>query len=593
MATISTHNGSSVSRGHNLRKKNIVDKEEHIDPNGVHETWVDEAPRMAYERLFGDSVRAYNDKQSRADRKIDDYYNHVRADEKRHNVYEMIIGVYPAEGEIVSDSPEAEPAEGTVKTDKQTETCKEILKDFVNDWKRRNPNLEMVGAYYHADEQGKAPHVHIDYIPVAHGYKKGPGTQTALVKALGEQGFTIQPKRTAQMQWEKSENDYLESLCVKRGLNVEHPQQGHGVEHLHTKTFKAQKEVAEETQRAVELAKAFYGDPEEIKQEATKLQNDVDNLTEKIQNLTSNRDAAKQEASKAVKEVISAQETLKSTKTEINEAERTLKALQGHILTAEETKAYSVKKSLFGANKAVIEGTPEELQSLVATAQKVDGAEAKMAEAQMLEQQARNILNQQNAILQSATDESKHIKEQAEAEAKKIISKATEDALEASKQAKRDNTALNAENANLRQENANIRQTIADIKKNATEDAQREAEQIINQAYKDAGTDRLNERLQKMIGLVPLVEVRNAKDDMMTYYKSLEHDMTADEKEMFHDGNTRGVYDSLEKRLGVSDMKAWGLKQKMETYQNLKDSPHTIEDVMKSLEQRQTTRIRR
>lgn len=49
---------------------------------------------------------------------------------------------------------------------------KKILKDYVQDWKRRNPNLEMIGAYYHNDEQGKQPHVHIDYVPVAHGYKE-------------------------------------------------------------------------------------------------------------------------------------------------------------------------------------------------------------------------------------------------------------------------------------------------------------------------------------------------------------------------------------------------------------------------------------
>lgn len=62
------------------------------------------------------------------------------------------------------------------------------MQEFVSTWQERNPNLELIGAYYHADEQGE-PHIHLDYIPVAHGYKRGLETQTGLVKALQEQGF--------------------------------------------------------------------------------------------------------------------------------------------------------------------------------------------------------------------------------------------------------------------------------------------------------------------------------------------------------------------------------------------------------------------
>jgi hypothetical protein len=65
--TISTHNGSAVAVAHNLRLRNVTDKEEHIDPNGVHETWAHEDVKGAYERLFGDAVRKYNEKQKRPD----------------------------------------------------------------------------------------------------------------------------------------------------------------------------------------------------------------------------------------------------------------------------------------------------------------------------------------------------------------------------------------------------------------------------------------------------------------------------------------------------------------------------------------------
>ena len=228
MATIATHNGSGASRGHNLRKEEIVSKEKHIDPEGIHETWFDVAPRQAYEQIFGKAVEEYNAQQTRADRKITNYYNDVRADQRRHVGYEMIIGIYPKEGEAVPDA-----------------LGKNVLREFVASWQERNPNLTMTGAYYHADEQGRAPHVHIDYIPVAHGYKRGPAVQNGLVKALGEMGFDGRGKNTAQIQWERRENEYLETLCNRRGISVEHPQEGKGVKHLHTETYKANQDLQE------------------------------------------------------------------------------------------------------------------------------------------------------------------------------------------------------------------------------------------------------------------------------------------------------------------------------------------------------------
>lgn len=96
------------------------------------------------------------------------------------------------------------------------------MKEFVQGWKERNPNLELIGAYYHADEQG-SPHVHLDYIPVAHGYTRGMETQTGLVRALGEIGYQKVGKETAQIQWERSENAELERICRAHGISVEHP----------------------------------------------------------------------------------------------------------------------------------------------------------------------------------------------------------------------------------------------------------------------------------------------------------------------------------------------------------------------------------
>ena len=220
MATISTHNGSVSNRDHNIRNPKVVAKQNHIDPNGHYEIWKDEKPREAYKRLFGEALNEYNAKQIRDDRVIKDYYSHIKKDKKKHTEYEMIIGVYD------SNISEA--------------TKREILKQFVDEWNDRNPNLELIGAYYHADEEG-GEHAHLCYIAHHSSNTRGLSTQTGLVKALGEQGFQKIGSLTAQIQWEKRENQYLEKLCNQRGITVDHPQK-EGVKHLETEIYKLKME---------------------------------------------------------------------------------------------------------------------------------------------------------------------------------------------------------------------------------------------------------------------------------------------------------------------------------------------------------------
>lgn len=260
MATIATHNGSQAHRQHNIRAERVVSKEEHIEKNGRYEIWHDEAPRAAYHKLFNEAVKAYNAKQTRADRQIKDYYSKIEKDDKKHPVYEMIIGIYPGKCEHI-----------------EPEVQKAIMRDFVDDWAARNPNLYMCGAYYHADEQGE-PHVHIDYIPIAHGYERSMETQTGLVKALSEQGFEKQGRLTAQMQWQARENKRLEELCIGRGLTIEHPTK-EKQEHLHTELYKAQKALNERLEQSKELLDV----QDVIRAETAKLEHQRDKAEQQAQ----------------------------------------------------------------------------------------------------------------------------------------------------------------------------------------------------------------------------------------------------------------------------------------------------------------------
>lgn len=323
--TIATHNGSAVARDHNIRNEKIVSKEKHINPDGIHEIWIDEKPRHAYERIFGQSVADYNEKQKRTDRKITNYYADICKDAKKHPVYEMIVSIGNRDNTV------------------DEQTGKQILREFVDTWKDRNPNLELIGAYYHADEEG-VPHVHCDYVPVAHGYTRGMDTQTGLVKALGEMGFQKQGAATAQIQWEHRENNILENLCKAQDLIIDHPA-GEKRAHIHTETYKARQ--------------------------------------------------ALQEARRTTKKSLSDMKYLKGQKDALESEIRALKSikkLQGNILSGEQVKNIKTESIIFDNDKVKI--SKSDLEHLQATALIGEQADQIYKSSKVYLQKAENTLKQ-------------------------------------------------------------------------------------------------------------------------------------------------------------------------------------------------------
>ena len=254
--TISTHNGAQVALDHNRRVPKVVCKEPHIDPNGHFEIWRDFDPREKYEEIFGEARKEYNAKQTNEERKIEDYYDYICKDDKRHPMYEMIVGIY---GKNEDGSPICSKNDG-----------KRILRAFIEDWERRNPNLILCGVYYHADEEAQ-PHVHAVYIPYAQGYSRFLKSQTSISKALQQQGFKAQGQNTEQIQWQARENQYLGSLCNRMGFVVHHPG---SKEHLDTETYKAQMKVQELKKEELELVQSL----EEKKKELELVEDDLHTL---------------------------------------------------------------------------------------------------------------------------------------------------------------------------------------------------------------------------------------------------------------------------------------------------------------------------
>lgn len=268
--TISVHNGTKVSRAHNMRNRKVTDKEPHIDKNGWYAVWHDEPLRDAYKRLFGKAQEEFNLKQTRNDRRIVDYLSTVQKSAKQHAVYETIITL------------------GNVDEHPEPHESYEILQQVYGEWKMKYPNLAVVGAYFHADEKG-APHIHIDYVPIAHGYKKGLAVQNGLVKAFGEMGFILKGKDTAQIQWQRDLKSRVTELAKERGFKVVEPTVKRK-KHVETALYKLEKQVPALRKERNKL----YGDvarAQEALYEAEKPFREIEHLEHRLEAVESKYEA--------------------------------------------------------------------------------------------------------------------------------------------------------------------------------------------------------------------------------------------------------------------------------------------------------------
>lgn len=84
------------SQLHNRREYEKIGKPipDNIDSSKTAEniTLVDRDIRQVYQEIFGDALEQYNSKQKRADRKIEDYYDHIQKSKNGEKLfYEDVV----------------------------------------------------------------------------------------------------------------------------------------------------------------------------------------------------------------------------------------------------------------------------------------------------------------------------------------------------------------------------------------------------------------------------------------------------------------------------------------------------------------------
>ena len=186
--------------------------------------------RAVYHELFDDALTRYNEKQTRKDRVIDDYYEKIRTGKQEKPFEELIIQIGN------KDDMNA--------TSENGQLARHMLDEYMQSFQQRNPTLRVFSAHLHMDEA--TPHLHIDFIPFTTGSKRGLETRVSLKKALEALGFTGGTKSHTELnQWIESEKQALASIMARH--DIEWEQKGTHEEHLSVLDYKKQersKEVA-------------------------------------------------------------------------------------------------------------------------------------------------------------------------------------------------------------------------------------------------------------------------------------------------------------------------------------------------------------
>ena len=271
--TISFMTGKG-SVNHNSRKFHA----KNTDPGRsfLNVEYCNENIKDVYHELFDEALARYNEKQTRNDRRIDDYYEKIRSGKQEKPFHEIILQI----GD--KDNMGAKTENGQLAA--------KVLDKYMQDFQQRNPTLRVFSAYLHMDEA--SPHLHIDFVPYTTGSKRGLDTRVSLKQALAALGFKGGTRRETELnQWVAYEKEQLAAVMLEHG--VEWEKKGTHEKHLSVLDFEKKERAKEvvELEQSISDGKERLSDIqirqkkveqeiEQIRQESEAIREEVSELSE-------------------------------------------------------------------------------------------------------------------------------------------------------------------------------------------------------------------------------------------------------------------------------------------------------------------------
>ena len=279
--TISFMTGKG-SVNHNSRKfhaKNIDSERSYLNVEYCNEDVKD-----VYHELFDEALVRYNEKQTRSDRKIDDYYDKICFGKQEKPFHEIILQI----GD--KDNMGATTENGQLAA--------KVLDEYIRDFQRRNPTLRVFSVYLHMDEA--TPHLHIVFVPYTTGSKRGLDTRVSLKQALSALGFKGDTRSETELnQWVQHEKKQLAEILLEHGIEWE--QKGTHEKHLSVLDFK-KKERAKEVAELEAKKESLEEHNAAILETSEKWLGELENLEQEIHSAQENREESDKKAEVAKKE---------------------------------------------------------------------------------------------------------------------------------------------------------------------------------------------------------------------------------------------------------------------------------------------------
>lgn len=216
-------NGSVNHNSRKFKAENVDGERTHMNIN-----YCNESIKKVYHELFDEALKKYNEKQTRADRKIDNYYEKISNSKQEKPFYEIIIQIGNKDDmSAVGD---------------HAELAMTVLNAYYLSFQERNPSLRVFSAHLHMDEA--TPHLHIDFIPFITGSNRSLETRVSLKKALAALGFNGGTRGDTEWnQWVQFEKEQLAVVMERHGIEWE--QKGMHEKHLSVLNYEKKMRAAE------------------------------------------------------------------------------------------------------------------------------------------------------------------------------------------------------------------------------------------------------------------------------------------------------------------------------------------------------------
>lgn len=319
------------SVNHNSRKFHAKNTDPERSDRNVE--YCNQDIREVYHNVFDEALARYNDRQTRSDRRIEDYYEKICSGKQEKPFHEIIlqIGNKDDTGAITEDG----------------ELAAKVLDEYMGKFQERNPTLKVFSAHLHMDEA--TPHLHIDFVPYTTGSKRGLDTRVSLKQALAALGFKGGTRSDTEWnQWAAAEKEQLAAVMQRH--DIEWEKKGTHEKHLSVLDFEKQereKEANELEQKVGVLESERTGLVEKIAENGANIEI-LEKDREKAENAAKE---AKKRAELAKKQTQTYERELEIIKPVMNSVEWELKEFKGRVEEVLPTAGTLERASSYRENK--------------------------------------------------------------------------------------------------------------------------------------------------------------------------------------------------------------------------------------------------